>query len=77
MRQPLAGIRVLDLGTRIAAPFCAGILGEQGAEVIKIEDPGRGDMLRELGPSRPTTSWARSVTAPATAWSIRPRSTTI
>ena len=50
MRQPLAGIRVLDLGTRIAAPFCAGILGEQGAEVIKIEDPGRGDMLRELGP---------------------------
>ena len=50
MRQPLAGLRVLDLGTRIAAPFCAGILGEQGAEVIKIEDPGRGDMLREQGP---------------------------
>ena len=53
MRQPLAGIRVLDLGTRIAAPFCAGILGEQGAEIIKIEDPGRGDMLRELGPYAP------------------------
>ena len=53
MRQPLAGLRVLDLGTRIAAPFCAGILGEQGAEVIKIEDPGRGDMLRELGPYAP------------------------
>ena len=50
MRQPLAGLRVLDLGTRIAAPFCAGILGEQGAEVIKIEDPGRGDMLRQQGP---------------------------
>ena len=50
MRQPLAGLRVLDLGTRIAAPFCAGILGEQGAEVIKIEDPGRGDMLREQAP---------------------------
>ena len=44
---------MLDLGTRIAAPFCAGILGEQGAEVIKIEDPGRGDMLRELGPYAP------------------------
>ena len=50
MRQPLAGIRVLDLGTRVAASFCAGILGEQGAEVIKIEDPGRGDMLRAQGP---------------------------
>ena len=40
---PLAGIRVLDLGTRIAAPFCAGLLGEQGAEVIKIEQPRGGD----------------------------------
>ncbi len=53
MRQPLAGIRVLDLGTRIAAPFCAGILGEQGAEVIKIEDPGRGDNSRHNGPFAP------------------------
>ena len=50
MRQPLAGVRVLDVGTRIAAPFCAGILGEQGAEVIKIEDPGRGDGARTNGP---------------------------
>ena len=50
MRQPLAGIRVLDLGTRVAAPFCAGILGEQGAEVIKIEDPDRGDRTRLNGP---------------------------
>jgi crotonobetainyl-CoA:carnitine CoA-transferase CaiB-like acyl-CoA transferase len=41
---------VLDLGTRIAAPFCAGLLGEQGAEVIKIEQPGSGDFLREIGP---------------------------
>ena len=38
---PLEGLRVLDLGTRIAAPFCAGLLGEQGAEVIKIEQPDR------------------------------------
>ena len=50
MRQPLAGIRVLDMGTRVAAPFCAGILGEQGAEVIKIEDPDRGDKTRLNGP---------------------------
>jgi crotonobetainyl-CoA:carnitine CoA-transferase CaiB-like acyl-CoA transferase len=47
---PLEGMRVLDLGTRIAAPFCAGLLGEQGAEVIKIEQPGRGDFMREIGP---------------------------
>jgi crotonobetainyl-CoA:carnitine CoA-transferase CaiB-like acyl-CoA transferase len=43
-------VRVLDLGTRIAAPFCAGLLGELGAEVIKVEQPGSGDFLRELGP---------------------------
>jgi len=47
---PLAGLRVLDLGTRIAAPFCAGLLGEQGAEVIKIEQPRGGDFMREIGP---------------------------
>ena len=47
---PLAGVRVLDVGTRIAAPFCAGLLGEQGAEVVKVEQPGTGDFLREVGP---------------------------
>jgi crotonobetainyl-CoA:carnitine CoA-transferase CaiB-like acyl-CoA transferase len=50
VRRPLEGLRVLDLGTRIAAPFCAGLLGEQGAEVIKIEQPRGGDPLRDLGP---------------------------
>lgn len=50
MTGPLAGLRVLDLGTRIAAPFCAGLLGEMGAEVIKIEQPGRGDFMRDIGP---------------------------
>lgn len=48
--KPLAGLRVLDLGTRIAAPFCAGLLGEEGAEVIKVEQPGSGDFMREIGP---------------------------
>jgi len=47
---PLAGVRVIDLGTRIAAPFCAGLLGEQGAEVIKVEQPRGGDFMREIGP---------------------------
>jgi crotonobetainyl-CoA:carnitine CoA-transferase CaiB-like acyl-CoA transferase len=50
MSGPLEGLRVLELGTRIAAPFCAGLLGEQGAEVIKIEQPGAGDFMREIGP---------------------------
>jgi crotonobetainyl-CoA:carnitine CoA-transferase CaiB-like acyl-CoA transferase len=50
MSGPLEGLRVLDLGTRIAAPFCAGQLGEMGAEVIKIEQPGSGDFMREIGP---------------------------
>jgi len=48
--RPLEGLRVLDLGTRIAAPFCAGLLGEQGAEVVKVEQPGTGDFMREIGP---------------------------
>ncbi|MDQ1459087.1 MAG: succinyl-CoA---D-citramalate CoA-transferase [Actinomycetota bacterium] len=50
MSGALEGVRVLDLGTRIAAPFCAGLLGEQGAEIIKIEQPRGGDFMREIGP---------------------------
>jgi crotonobetainyl-CoA:carnitine CoA-transferase CaiB-like acyl-CoA transferase len=45
----LAGIRVLDLGTFIAGPYCATILGEFGADVIKVEPPDVGDSLRRLG----------------------------
>src|ERR1700691_3584027 len=47
---PLAGLRVIDVGTRISAPFCAGLLGEMGAEVIKVEDPRGGDFMRSIGP---------------------------
>ena len=43
----LAGVRVLELGQLIAGPFAAKILGEFGAEVIKIEAPGTGDPLRK------------------------------
>src|SRR5947208_1574343 len=47
---PLAGIRLLDLGTRVAAPFAATLLADLGAEVIKVELPGQGDFLRSIGP---------------------------
>jgi crotonobetainyl-CoA:carnitine CoA-transferase CaiB-like acyl-CoA transferase len=50
---PLEGLRVIDVGTRISAPFCAGLLGEMGAEVIKVEQPGDGDFMREIGPFVP------------------------
>ncbi len=53
-RLPLAGLRVIDVGTRISAPFCAGLLGEMGAEVIKVEDPRGGDFMRTIGPFVPT-----------------------
>ena len=43
---PLQGIKVIELGTLIAGPFCARLLAEFGAEVIKIEQPGSGDPLR-------------------------------
>jgi len=44
---PLAGVRVLELGSLIAGPFCAKTLGDFGAEVIKVEPPGEGDPLRK------------------------------
>jgi crotonobetainyl-CoA:carnitine CoA-transferase CaiB-like acyl-CoA transferase len=44
---PLAGIRVIELGTLIAAPFASRMLAEFGAEVIKVETPGEGDPLRK------------------------------
>ncbi|HEY0846332.1 MAG TPA: CaiB/BaiF CoA-transferase family protein [Noviherbaspirillum sp.] len=46
-RGPLAGIKVLELGTLIAGPFCSRILAEFGAEVIKVESPDGGDPIRQ------------------------------
>src|SRR5256884_1169631 len=48
---PLDGVTVLDLATFLAAPVCATFLGEFGADVIKVEQPGVGDDLRRLGPA--------------------------
>ena len=47
--QALSGVTVLDLATYLAAPVCATLLGEFGADVIKVEQPGVGDDLRRLG----------------------------
>src|SRR2546421_53975 len=52
-RQALAGVTVLDLATYLAAPVCATLLGEFGADVVKVEQPRVGDDLRRLG--RPVT----------------------
>ena len=53
---PLAGLRVLDIGTNIAGPFGGTLLGEFGAEVIKVEVPGTGDPGRGYGPFCDETS---------------------
>jgi formyl-CoA transferase len=52
--KPLAGVKVIELGTLIAGPFCTRILAEFGAEVIKVEAPGEGDPLRKWRKLYPT-----------------------
>jgi formyl-CoA transferase len=53
---PLAGVRVLELGSLIAGPFCAKTLGDFGAEIVKVEPPGDGDPLRRWRRMRNGTS---------------------
>src|SRR5688500_19808566 len=50
---PLAGLTVIEMCTLIAGPFCGQILGDFGAEVIKVEDPKAGDPMRQWGRSLP------------------------
>ncbi|WP_415796185.1 CoA transferase, partial [Mycolicibacterium frederiksbergense] len=52
MESLFDGLTILELGHVIAAPFAASLIGDFGAQVIKIEDPGSGDMLRRSGPRK-------------------------
>jgi formyl-CoA transferase len=61
---PLSGLRVLELGTLIAGPFCTRILAEFGAEVVKIEAPDGGDPLR---------SWRKLHDGTSLWWSVQSR----
>jgi formyl-CoA transferase len=62
--KPLSGIKVIELGTLIAGPFCTRILAEFGAEVIKIETPGEGDPLR---------SWRKMYEGTSLWWYLQAR----
>ncbi|HTI67961.1 MAG TPA: CaiB/BaiF CoA-transferase family protein [Caulobacteraceae bacterium] len=48
-RGPLKDLRVVEMGQLIAGPFCGQLMGDMGAEVIKVEPPGRGDPMRDWG----------------------------
>lgn len=62
--KPLAGVKVLELGTLIAGPFCTRILAEFGAEVIKVESPDGGDPLRQ---------WRKLHQGTSLWWSVQAR----
>ncbi|HSZ47330.1 MAG TPA: CoA transferase [Streptosporangiaceae bacterium] len=50
---PLGDVRVIEMGQLLAGPFCGQLLGDFGAEVIKVEPPGTGDPMREWGREKP------------------------
>ncbi len=54
---PLAGIRVVDLTRVLSGPFCSMLLGDLGADIIKVETPGEGDTVRHQGAGRDGLSW--------------------
>lgn len=56
-RQPLDGIRVVDLTRILSGPFCTMLLGDMGADVVKVEDPKDGDAIRHIGEGKEGLSW--------------------
>lgn len=54
---PLRGVRVIELGQLIAGPFCGQLLGDMGAEIIKVEPPGQGDPMRNWGRGEAKLWW--------------------
>src|ERR1051325_6226376 len=63
--RPLDGVRVLDLTNVLAGPYCTYHLALLGAEVVKIEMPGRGDLARRLGPDAELNSAGLGASFPA------------
>jgi crotonobetainyl-CoA:carnitine CoA-transferase CaiB-like acyl-CoA transferase len=53
MQLPLEDIKVLDLSHALAGPFCSTMLADFGAQVVKLEPPGAGDIAREWGTPMP------------------------
>jgi crotonobetainyl-CoA:carnitine CoA-transferase CaiB-like acyl-CoA transferase len=60
MNGPLEGLRVIEMGSLIAGPFCGQLMGDMGADVIKIEAPGEGDPMRHWGQG-PKPAWWRVI----------------
>jgi crotonobetainyl-CoA:carnitine CoA-transferase CaiB-like acyl-CoA transferase len=57
MSGALVGLRVVELGQLLAGPFCGQLLGDMGAEVIKVEPPGAGDPMRDWGQGDDKVQW--------------------
>jgi len=76
---PLQGIRVVELGTSVAAPYGTWILASLGAEVVKVERPGKGDDARYWVPVSPHRtvpgSW-RASAQKSSRWSVRAKEMT-